>query len=529
MTGTYGGLAISGFIVFIVLFVVFAILGFAGRYFRKGDETQLNEWALAGRKLGVVLTWFLIGADLYTAYTFIAIPSALYANGGIYFFAVPYVALTFAVAMMTMPKLWVISKKKGYITAADFVADTFSSKTLGLLIALTGIVSELPYVGLQLVGMKAVLTMMFPATTGNIGLIVDFALIISVIILIAFTFMSGLRGVTLTALFKDVIIFTSVIVVIIAVPLAYGGFQHAFSVAAAQKTLYSTLSLKSYAVGYPTLWVGSALALYLYPHAVNGSLSSKNSQNLRMSTALLPIYGIGLALLALFGVLIFAVPQALNYVQNVGDSGVYIVPALILYTMPSWFSGFAFLGIFIGGLVPAAIMSMASANLFIRNVFKPYIRKNLDPKVETLYAKITTIIFIFIAVLFTLVVNDTYAIQLQLLAGGLILETLPALFLGLYWPKLNKHSMIVGWAVGMFLDVYLELSANITLANSKHSSFSFATSFFNFGALNGTEILIFVGLFSVMVNVIISVIGTYVTRAMGIRNSKEEAPAKAEA
>ncbi|MEM0156154.1 MAG: hypothetical protein QW597_06120 [Thermoplasmataceae archaeon] len=111
MTATTGGLQLVGFIVFIVLFVVFAILGFAGRYFRRGDEAILSEWSLAGRKLGVVLTWFLIGADLYTAYTFIAIPSALFASGGIYFFAVPYVALTFAVAMMTMPKLWVISKK----------------------------------------------------------------------------------------------------------------------------------------------------------------------------------------------------------------------------------------------------------------------------------------------------------------------------------------------------------------------------------------------------------------------------------
>jgi SSS family solute:Na+ symporter len=517
MTSSSGGLALDGFIVFIALFVVFAILGFMGKYFRRGDETQLNEWSLAGRKLGVVLTWFLIGADLYTAYTFIAVPSSLFASGGIFFFAVPYVALTFAVAMVTMPKLWVISKKKGYITAADFVTDTFSSKTLGLLIALTGIVAELPYVGLQLVGMKAVLTVMFPITTGNLSTIIDLSLIVSIIVLIAFTFMSGLRGVTLTALFKDVIIFTTVIVVIIAVPLTYGGFQAAFNAKAA----FQTLPLSTYAVGYPTLWIGSALALYLYPHAVNGSLSSKNESNLRMSTALLPIYGIGLAFLALFGVLIYAVPHAMTYLGNYGtvgtasfSGGVYVVPALILYTMPGWFTGFAFLGIFIGGLVPAAIMSMASANLFIRNVIKPYKKTPMDPKRETLYAKIVTIIFIFIAVLFTLAVNDTYAIQLQLLAGGIILETLPALFLGLYWPKLNKHSMMIGWAVGISLDVYLELEAN-------HFG-KFGTSFYKFGVLNGTAVLIFVGLFSLMVNVIISVIGTYVTKSMGITNSKEE-------
>ncbi len=513
MISASGGLPLDGFIVFIALFIVFAALGFLGRFFRKGDETQLHEWSLAGRKLGVFLTWFLVGADLYTAYTFIAVPSSLFAKGGIYFFAVPYVAVTFAVAMLMMPKLWTISKKKGYVTAADYVTDTFSSRTLGLLIAVTGIVAELPYVGLQLVGMKAVLTVMFPVNTGNLGLIINLALVASVIILIAFTFMSGLRGVSLTALFKDMIIFITVIVVIIAVPMAYGGFQHAF----AAKTAFQTLSQPTFAVGYPTLWIGSALALYLYPHAVNGSLSSNSAKNLRMSTALLPVYGIGLAFLALFGVLIYAVGPALSYVNSFGSSGgVYVVPALILYTMPSWFAGFAFLGIFIGGLVPAAIMSIASANLFIRNVVKPYKKVPLEPKRETFWAKIATIIFIFLAVGFTLIINDTFAIQLQLLAGGFILETLPALFLGLYWPKLNKHSMMVGWAVGMILDVYMMLDAN--------KFGQIATSFYTFGKLGTSEILVFVGLFAVMVNVIISILGTFLARAMGVRNSKDEVP-----
>ena len=68
--------------------------------------------------------------------------------------------------------------------------------------------------------------------------------------------------------------------------------------------------------------------------------------------------------------------------------------------------------------------------------------------------------------------------------------------------------------------MYLELEAN-------HFG-KFGTSFYKFGVLNGTAVLIFVGLFSLIVNVIISVIGTYVTKAMGITNSKEEVQ-KAEA
>lgn len=497
------GLGLPGIIVFVVLFIVFAFLGFFGRRFRKGDETILSEWSLAGRKLGVFLTWFLIGADLYTAYTFVAVPSGMFAKGGLYFFAVPYVAITFAIALVTMPKLWVVSKKKGYITASDFIQDVFSSKTLGLLIALTGIVAELPYVALQIIGMKAVLTVMLPLGSG-VSTIVTVALVISFVVLVIFTFMSGLRGVTLTAVFKDIIIFTTVIVIIIAVPLAYGGFQHAFSIKAA----YQTLNQKTLGLGYTTLWIGSAMALYLYPHAVNGSLSSKNEKNLRMSTALLPIYGIGLALLALFGVLVYAVAPAMAYLNHFSPTsqGIYVVPALILYTMPSWFAGFALLGIFIGGLVPAAIMSMASANLFTRNVVKVF-KKDITIKGETLLAKWATVVFVFIALGFTFIVPETYSIQLQLLGGIIILQILPSLFLGLYFPKLNKHSLIAGWAVGLFTGIALEEIAN------KYGALS--TSFYSIGPG-----LLYIGLFAVAVNIAIAVVGSIIANAAGIKNSK---------
>jgi len=48
-----------------------------------------------------------------------------------------------------------------------------------------------------------------------------------------------------------------------------------------------------------------------------------------------------------------------------------------LYTIPSWFTGIALLGIFIGGLIPAAIMAMSQANLLTRNIIKE-IRPNKE-------------------------------------------------------------------------------------------------------------------------------------------------------
>ena len=447
-------IGLDGTIPFVGLFVLFIVLGFYGKYWRRGDLNNVHEWSLAGRKLGTALVFFLIGADIYTAYTFVAIPSGVFAKGSLYFFAIPYVALTFGIALVTMPRLWSLSREKGYITASDFAKDRFSSKALSILIAITGIISLLPYIALQIVGMQSVLTVMLSGTA-NSNTVEEISLLIAFVILAAFTYSSGLRGATLTAVFKDILIWITVIALIVVVPLSIvGGFGTAFK--DVKKQSYITLS-DSLVPGYTTLVLGSALALYLYPHAINGVLSSESAQKLRTSTALLPLYGVGLAIMALMGILVYAVPSAMNFLSHFPESsrGILVVPSLILYTMPGWFSGIALLGIFVGGLVPAAIMAMSQASLLTRNIIKE-IKPSMPASSEIRITKISSTAFKFIALGFVFVVPATYAISLQLLGGILIVQILPAVFFGLYVKSsLRKEPLIVGLLVGIFSGIYM--------------------------------------------------------------------------
>ncbi len=447
---------LSVIIVFVSLFIVFIGLGFYGKYWRRGDLNHVHEWSLGGQKLGTTLVFFLIGADLYTAYSFVAIPSGVFAKGSLYFFAIPYVMLTFAVALVTMPRLWTLAKEKGYITASDFVKDRFSSKTLSILIAITGIIAELPYIALQIVGMQAVLTVML-AGYANSQVVTELSLFIAFVILAAFTYSSGLRGATLTAIFKDILVWITVIVVIIAIPISIGGFGNAFK---AVKDNYVTLP-ESQVPAYATLILGSALALYLYPHAVTGVLSANSARKLRSSTAILPLYGVGLAILALMGILVYAVPGAMNFLSSFPESsrGILVVPSLISFSLPGWFAGFALLGIFIGGLVPAAIMAMAQANLLTRNIIKE-IKPNLSANSEIRITKMSSTVFKFIALGFVFSVPATYAISLQLLGGILIVQILPAVFFGLYVKSLRKIPLIIGLIVGIFTGLYLMEAVN---------------------------------------------------------------------
>src|ERR1700747_2065988 len=95
------------FTVFVALFALVTVLGFAAVHWRKGDLDLLHEWGLAGRRFGTVVTWFLLGGDLYTAYTFIAVPAAMYGLGALNgWFAVPYTILVYPLVFVLMPKFW---------------------------------------------------------------------------------------------------------------------------------------------------------------------------------------------------------------------------------------------------------------------------------------------------------------------------------------------------------------------------------------------------------------------------------------
>src|SRR5579859_1875676 len=120
-----GGVNVPALSVFLFFFVLVTVLGFVAARWRRGDLDQLHEWGLGGRRFGTVVTWFLLGGDLYTAYTFMAVPALVYGAGAIGFFALPYTVITYPFVLVVMPRLWSVTRKHGYITAADFVRGRF--------------------------------------------------------------------------------------------------------------------------------------------------------------------------------------------------------------------------------------------------------------------------------------------------------------------------------------------------------------------------------------------------------------------
>jgi solute:Na+ symporter, SSS family len=456
--------------IFVLLFGFITWLGFAAAHWRKGDLDHLHEWGLGGRRFGTWITWFLVGGDVYTAYTFIAIPALAFGAGAIAFFAVPYTIIIYPLMFLIMRRLWNVCSKHGYITAGDFVKGRFGNRWLALAVCVTGIVATMPYIALQLVGLQVVIGALGVYGT---GLTADLPLFLAFVILAAFTYSSGLRAPASIAVVKDILIYITAFAAVIVIPIELGGFAKIFSAVPAQKLLLATPGPNTTGAysAYATLALGSAFALFLYPHSLTGILSASSGKVIRRNAALLPGYTFMLGLLALFGFFVIAsgvdkLPEYASGFKQFGNN--FAVPALILHSFPSWFSGIAFAAIGIGALVPAAIMSIAAANLYTRNIHHEFLHRDPTHQQESRVAKVTSLIVKVGALVFILFVPTQYAVQLQLLGGIWIIQTLPPVILGAYTRGLNSWALLAGWAAGTFAGTWMAIAVKLTNTYSLH-------------------------------------------------------------
>ncbi|UDY25322.1 sodium:solute symporter family protein [Nocardioides sp. Kera G14] len=518
MTADHGvnGAALT---VLIVLFALVTVAGFmATRWRRPASMDSLEEWGLGGRSFGTVVTWFLLGGDLYTAYTFVAVPAAMFATGAVAgFFAVPYTIILYPIVFVFMARLWSVSHRHGYVTTADFVRGRYDARPLSLAVAVTGFLATMPYIALQLVGIQAVLEVAGLGGGGN-WFVKDLPLFVAFALLAAYTYTAGLRAPAVIAVVKDLLIYLVIIVAVIYLPHHVGGWSHIFDSAqqkmstanpATGKPAGTFFSVDGTHWAYATLALGSALALFMYPHSVTASLSSKSRNTVRRNAAILPAYSFLLGLLALLGWVAIAAgtkPIGLDGKPNAQ----LVIPQLFEDMFPSWFSGVAFAAIAIGALVPAAIMSIAAANTFSRNIYKEWLKPNATVTEEAKVSKLMSLIVKVFALGFVLTMDKQNALNFQLLGGIWILQIFPSVVFSLYTRWFHRWALLAGWAVAM---VYGTIAAYRVINPTTGGHFGGSLA-----EIPGIGDMGYIALTSFVLNVVVAVVGSAILNAVHVSN-----------
>ena len=428
---------------FVAVFAAVSAVAFAGRLARAltggpaRDDVlpSLVGWGLADRRLGTVMTWFLLGGSIYTVYTFLAVPALVYGTGGMGLFALPYTVIVYPIAFVVLPKLWRVAADNDLLTPADVVRARFSSPPLAAAVAVCGMLATMPYVALQLLGIQALLTVLGVPPGGPVA---DLALTLAFAVLAVATYRDGLRAPAAISVVKAVLVFGALGVLLVVAFRTLGGTGQIFRHAGG---LPSTAAAGS---SYASLALGSALALLVYPHVLTAAFAARSPDALRRNTIALPAWTLLLGLFAVLGV-----AAAAAGVTVPTGHGELAVPLLVQRVLPDWATGVVLGALGIGALVPAAVMSVAAGTTFTRNVYVEFVHPTATPAHQMRVARVVSVLFKLGALAFALGLRPQDAINLQLLGGVWILQTFPAVVLALWTRWFHRRALLAGWAVGM--------------------------------------------------------------------------------
>ncbi|WP_432851874.1 sodium:solute symporter family protein [Amycolatopsis sp. CA-161197] len=341
----------------IVGIVLIGVLGFVGR---RKPAADLSEWTVGGRKFGALTMWFLQAGEVFTTFTFLGMAGLAFSGGVAAMYALPYVPIAYVVLFFLAKRLWRMGKERGYLTQGDFLEDRFSSKFLGTLSAVLGVIFVLPYLQLQITGLGLIVRLVTgDAASGNLSMVLGSVLIV------AFVLWAGLRGVAATSYFKDAIMLVVLVVLIIAVPAHFAGgvsgvFHKIEQLHPEKLFIHAGTNDHTWFI---TSMIVSAIGVGLMtlPHSWPALMAARDPKVLRRNYTWMPIYELCLLLPMIIG---FA---AILVVDKTSDpNGVLLT--LSKDALPGWVTGLVVVAATATAMVPAAGILIGISSLVARNI-----------------------------------------------------------------------------------------------------------------------------------------------------------------
>jgi SSS family solute:Na+ symporter len=452
----------------ILIFGVVLLGSAVGFYAGTRRQMSLEQWTVGGRTFGTLLMWLLMAGELYTAFAFLGTSGWVYSRGGPALYILAYLTLGQVVAFFILPPLWKLGREHGLQTLPDFFLMQYRNRYLAAVSAAIGVVFIIPYLQLQLVGLGNIMAV---ASFGGIGR--THAMMVAVVLLTGFVFVSGIRAVAWVSVVKDFLMVLVVAAIGIWVPYLYfGGIGPLF--AAVIRTHPSHLVMPGATTTLTHSWYIStvflsALGGCMWPHVIGAAYSANSADTLRRNAVVLPFYSLSLGFIFLAGFAAFLVVPGLK-------DGDLALMTVVRNAFPPWILGL------IGGagaltaMVPAAILVLTASTLFAKNLYRPiFAPKMTDDQVARL-ARITVVALSLISLYFAIYSSATL-VSLLLLGYAGVTQFFPGVVLGLFWKRATMAGIFVGLMVGVGCAVFLVLSGRDPLGGLNAGFISLCANF----------------------------------------------------
>jgi len=432
----------------IIIFTTIIFSSLLGIYAGRKLKMNLENWTVGGRQFGIILIWLLMAGEIYTTFTFLGASGWAYSKGAPTFYILIYGALAYTLSFFILPALWKVGKRYGLHTQPDFFIKRYDSRPLGVVVALIGVFSIIPYLQLQLTGLGFIVEV-----ASNRAISSHVAIVISFILTCAFVYTSGIKGAAWVAIIKDIMMVLAVVIVGIGVPIIYfGGFGKMFKALIAQHPHH--LVLPGATAHMDVLWVMSTVLLtglgfYMWPHVFGSAFSAKSAKIIKRNAVIMPFYQIPILLVFMVG---FTALLVIPGLKN-GDMAFL---ALVNKTYPSWFMGFVGAAGAVTAMVPSAILVLFASTLLAKNVYQAGFNPQASEERVMRLSRFMVLVITTLALVFTFFLRQELVYLLIFGYDG-VCQFFPGVVLGLFWKRVTKAGVFSGIILGIGIVVFLIL------------------------------------------------------------------------
>jgi SSS family solute:Na+ symporter len=424
--------------VIVAIVALGATIGILAGVRRKMD---LEQWTVGGRGFGAVLLYLLMAGEVYTTFAFLGASGWAYSRGGPSLYILAYLTLAYVVSFFILPQIWEVGRKYGMQTVSDFFAVRYGNKYLAGFVCVVGIVSFIPYLQLQLTGLGIIVSI---ASFDGIGRTPG--MVISVCLLVAFVFASGVRAVAWVSVLKDALMVFAALSIGIGIPyIHFGGIG----------PMFAALTMPGATANLGHTWFIStvlltSLGFYMWPHAFGSTFTAKSGATLRRNAVVMPLYTLTLAFVFFAG---FTAVLVLPGLPN-GDLSLLTI---VRQSFPPWFLGVVGGAGALTAMVPASIFILTAATLFAKNLYRPLFAPAMTDDQVAKLARIMVVVLGLISLCLAIYSSATL-VSLLLTGYAGVTQFFPGVVLGLYWRRVTTSGVLAGMIAGVATAIFLMLS-----------------------------------------------------------------------
>ena len=421
---------------------------FSGRKTSTGTE----GYVAGDRQLGFFVLYFVLGASIFSAFSFLGGPGWAYSRGAAAFYIISYTSLGLVPMYFFGPRVAQLGRRFGYVTQAQLFAHRYHSRYISMILAAISLTAFVPYLTLQMQGAGYVFSVV---TEGRMPVWAGAAVTYGVVLL--YVFRSGVMGVAWTNTFQGILMMSLAWGLGLYLPYTlHGGIGPMF--AQLIETSPEMLTAPGLdAAGAPWTWGGysSAIAISVFgfsvwPHYFMKIYTANSMATLRKTVVFYPTFAfflLPILLIGFSGILIFPDVTPVDTILPTIVTSLDL-PAVIV-------------GLFCAGALAASMSSgdaivHAAGAVAIKDGYRVLVPQVMNDDDETRLIRWAVVIIGAVSY-YVAIYSNSSLVLLLLLSYGFIAQIFPALIASLYWRRSTPLGVIAGLVAGCLTTVVWNL------------------------------------------------------------------------